>query len=97
MFMGADLVVKCVLIGLTAASVATWTIALVKVLEAWKLPHQTQVGLIRIRSSDSLPEAQQKLANGSSSVTRLVNSAVDELAKSGPMLTAGGIKERIAI
>ncbi len=97
MFLGADLVVKGVLIGLAIASVMTWTIALVKLFEAWRLSRQTRAGLVHLRSSSSLTEAQERLASRSSAVRRLVNAAIDEVVKSGPSLTADGIKERIVI
>ena len=82
MFMGADIVVKIVMIGLAFASLITWTICVAKLLE---LRHETKRAKKRIKvlaNDISLMEAERDARSGKDAVSRLVQSAAAEAALS---------------
>ncbi|MBC8831518.1 tonB-system energizer ExbB, partial [Escherichia coli] len=73
--MGADIVVKLVMIGLAIASLITWTICVAKLLE---LRHETRRAKKRIKvlgNDISLMEAERDARNGKDAVSLLVQSA----------------------
>lgn len=94
MFRAADIVVKAVMIGLALASVATWTILIVKLFEYGAAMARVGRGARRIEEADSL-RAVLPTANGSAPDARMLRAAARELNRSGPELSASGIQDRI--
>jgi biopolymer transport protein ExbB len=95
MFVGADLIVKAVMIGLAFASVVTWTVWLAKSIELMLAKRSTAAALKRLAAAPSLPEAQLALGADKSPVANLLRAATDEIRLSGD-LPPSGIKQRIA-
>ena len=95
MFMQADVVVKAVMIGLALASVATWTVLLVKTIQLRTARRATRGALTRILAARSLPDAVPQLTGQTNAVGRLLAVAAEEVEKSRG-LPAEGIKERVA-
>lgn len=96
MFMGADIVVKLVMIGLAFASLITWTICVAKLLE---LRHETRRAKKRIKvlgNDISLAEAERDARSGKDAVSKLVQSAAAEAALSDTM-NDEGFKERVEL
>ena len=96
MFMGADIVVKLVMIGLAFASFITWTICVAKLLE---LRHETKRAKKRIKvlgNDISLAEAERDARNGKDAVSKLVQSAAAEAALSDTV-NDDGFKERVEL
>jgi biopolymer transport protein ExbB len=95
MFLHADIVVKAVIIGLALASVATWTVLMVKTVQLRLARRAAHRACATLMSSLSLFGAITQLAGQRSAVIRLVAAAEDELDRSRD-LSAEGIKERVA-
>jgi len=95
MFLHADIVVKAVIIGLALASVATWTVLLVKTIQLRLARRAARRASMVLMSSPSLLSAIRQLAGQRSAVIRFLTAAEDELDKSRD-LSPEGIKERIA-
>ena len=95
MFLHADVVVKAVIVGLALASVATWTVLLVKTIQLRLARRAARQASTVLLSSRSLLVAIGQLAGLRNAVTRLLAAAEDELDKSRD-LSAEGIKERVA-
>jgi len=95
MFVQADVVVKAVMIGLALASVATWTVLLVKTIQLQAARREGLRALATVLSARSLLEAARQIADQGNAVGRLLAAAEDEVEKSRG-LPAEGIKERIA-
>ena len=96
MFMGADIVVKLVMIGLAFASLITWTICVAKLLE---LRHETKRAKKRIKvlgNDISLAEAERDARSGKDAVSKLVQSAAAEAALSDTV-NDEGFKERVEL
>ncbi|MBP0615717.1 tonB-system energizer ExbB [Jiella sp. KSK16Y-1] len=99
MFLAADWVVKGVMIGLALASLATWTILLVKGFEVFSAKWRARAGVKRLARADSLDAAigdDKSAARWRGPVGALARSAAHEWHRSGE-LSAEGIKERVAI
>ncbi|HVJ52767.1 MAG TPA: tonB-system energizer ExbB [Aliidongia sp.] len=94
MFLGANLVVKAVLIGLALASVATWTIWLAKSVELRSMRGKARQVLAQLRKAESLREALGEISIDHPAA-ELARIAAEENAVSGP-LPPDGIKERVA-
>ncbi|WP_334175318.1 tonB-system energizer ExbB [Pseudoxanthobacter sp.] len=92
MFLAADWVVQAVMTGLAAASVATWTIALYKVIELARSRRRVARGLARLGAAPSLATATAGLHH-CGAVAAFAACALSELKLSGT-LPAAGIKER---
>src|SRR4029077_20490565 len=82
MFMQADIVVKAVIIGLALASVATWTVLLVKMVQLRLARRSAGRAVTVLMSSPSLFGAIRQLAGQRSAVIGLVAAAEDELDRS---------------
>ncbi len=93
MFLGADHVVKGVIGGLATASVVTWAIFLMKLLELTGLRRRTIGSRRRIARVHSLGEAMKQVGRRNDPSARLVRAAVEE-AEMSRGLPAEGIKER---
>src|SRR5271170_5502895 len=95
MFQDADLVVKIVLIGLTFASLVTWTVWLAKTIELRSARREVRKDLRILNSSATLAQAHEQLRDGTSPVSLLMQAAGQEIRLSAN-LRAEGLKERIA-
>jgi len=95
MFLHADIIVKAVIIGLALASVATWTVLLVKTIQLRLARRAARRAVTVLMSCPSLFAGIRQLAGQRSAVIRLVAAAEDELDRSHG-LSAEGIKERVA-
>ncbi|MGY3454372.1 tonB-system energizer ExbB [Bradyrhizobium sp. USDA 4353] len=95
MFMQADMVVKAVMIGLALASVATWTVLVVKTIQLRSALRTARGALGVAVAARSLSDATGRSAAEDGVVGRLLAVAEDEIDKSRG-LPADGIKERVA-
>ena len=95
MFLNADIVVKAVMVGLLAASVATWTIWLGKTLQLAAARRRALRGLRALADADDLAALSRDLV-APGPVAALVATAAAEVERSGA-LPADGIKERAAL
>jgi biopolymer transport protein ExbB len=96
MFLNADIVVKAVMVGLLAASVATWTIWLAKTTQLAGARRRALRGLRVLAQADSLGAVVKAGNLGRGPVAALVAAAADEVSRSGA-LPAEGVKERAAL
>jgi len=95
MFMQADLVVKAVMVTLALASVATWTVLLVKTIQLRSARRAARDALTILLSARSLPDAIRQTGPHSGDTGRLLAVAEEEIEKSRG-LGPDGIKERVA-
>jgi biopolymer transport protein ExbB len=95
MFMQADIIVKAVMIGLALASVATWTVLLVKMIQLRSARRAARGALATVLSARSLADAVRQTEQQNGPIARLLAVADDEIEKSRG-LAADGIKERVA-
>jgi biopolymer transport protein ExbB len=96
MFVGADSVVKAVLIGLAFASVVTWTVWLAKTIEIVICKRRLQAALNILASVRSTSEGVERLADTKGEVRQFLDAAVTELKLSTGSVERDGVKERIA-
>ncbi|MBO0905032.1 tonB-system energizer ExbB [Jiella sonneratiae] len=99
MFLAADWVVKGVMIALGLASLATWTILVVKGLEVSSAKWRARRGVRRLARADSLGDAigdERSGAKWRGPVGALARAAAFEWRRSTG-LSAEGVKERVAI
>jgi biopolymer transport protein ExbB len=96
MFMSADILVKAVIVGLTFASLVTWTILLAKSLQLSSARRQLGAALKRISDARSLSEAQLALGSMQNVLASLLSAAIQEVRMSADSGGEGGIKERAA-
>ena len=99
MFMGADIVVKGVMIGLAFASVLTWTILIVKLLEMLGATRAAQRSAALIATAPTLAEAVAASATRTDPASRMLRVAAEEVERSVPALDAAGtagLKDRVS-
>ena len=96
MFVGADFVVKAVIIGLAFASIVTWTVWLAKTIELLMIKGRLRRELRTLARVRSSADALQQLAPSSGVVAQFLGAALTELELSAGALEKDGIKERIA-
>jgi biopolymer transport protein ExbB len=96
MFLSADVLVKAVIVGLTFASLVTWTILLAKSIQLSSARRQLGAALQRIADIRSLNEAQIALGPTDNVLTSLLSAAIQEVRMSADSGGEGGIKERAA-
>ncbi|MDO8288636.1 MAG: tonB-system energizer ExbB [Parvibaculum sp.] len=97
MFMGADIVVKTVLLGLVFASVLTWTIWLSKSLELAAARRKVIAASKALSSVSTLSEALSAVGKGGNPVQALVFAADLEMRMSADSAATDkdGVKERV--
>ncbi|MFD2235071.1 tonB-system energizer ExbB [Phaeospirillum tilakii] len=95
MFMSADSIVQTVMVGLTLASVATWSLWLVKVVELALARRRVRQVKATLEETVSLNEAIARLGDVAGAEAHLARAAMAEARLSGEGSTAG-LKERIA-
>ncbi|MEH2480664.1 biopolymer transport protein ExbB [Nitrobacteraceae bacterium AZCC 2146] len=96
MFMGADIVVKAVMIGLAFASLVTWTVWLAKTIELGRETRIAKRRLALLESDTTLAQVEHDSADSSDAVAQLIHSAVRETMLSHGLFD-DGFKERIAL
>jgi biopolymer transport protein ExbB len=96
MFLTADPVVKGVLIGLTLASVVTWTVWLAKSIEILRAKWRVGAAVRTLAQVRSSGEGIERLARNGGEVAQLLDAAATELEMSAGSLDRDGIKERVA-
>ncbi len=96
MFVSADPVVKAVLIGLTFASVVTWTVWLAKTVEIVFAKRRVRGALEVLTSVGSTTEGVERLASAEGEVPEFLDATMTELKLSAASIAKKGIKERIA-
>ena len=92
MFMGADWVVKAVMIGLAVASMLTWTVLLAKSVELAGVKRRLKPALQTLTRARALDDAKTEDGIGSA----LIDAARAELTLSSDAPHKEGIKERVA-
>lgn len=95
MYRQADIVVKAVMIGLIFASVVTWTVLIVKLVEYLIAMSAIGRGARRIEAAESLRAALSG-ADGRGPDARMLRAAARELNRSASGLSPDGVRERIA-
>jgi biopolymer transport protein ExbB len=96
MFMGADIVVKIVMIGLAFASLLTWTICVAKMLELRSETSHAKRRIEVLGNDISLADAERDARDGKDAVSLLVQSAATEAALSDTV-NDEGFKERVEL
>lgn len=96
MFMGADIVVKLVMIGLAFASLITWTICVAKLLELRSETSRAKDRIDILGNDISLAEAERDARAGNDAVARLVQSAAAEASLSDTV-NDEGFKDRVEL
>ncbi len=97
MFLGADTIVKGVLIGLVIASLITWTITVAKALDIAAASRNARRARSILMDAADLSEASQRVAETRGVIQEFVTCAIDEANRSGADLPSEGIKERVAL
>jgi biopolymer transport protein ExbB len=96
MFLSADILVKAVMVGLTFASLATWTVFIAKAIELSVLRRRLRGALARIADARSLADAQFALGAKDSVLAFLLDAAMREARLSAGISSDSGIRERAA-
>jgi biopolymer transport protein ExbB len=96
MFLGADMLVKGVMVGLVLASLATWTVFIAKTLEMSMAKSRLRTALDQAGTAGSLAAAQQMAASRQTVLSTLLSAAENELRLSGDLRGDAGVKERVA-
>ncbi|ODA67153.1 Biopolymer transport protein ExbB [Methyloligella halotolerans] len=99
MFMGADWVVKTVMIGLAIASFITWTVLVAKSIEIAGAKRRARYALKVIASSANLDDAVAQLGPRRGAPAMLVRAAEEEMKASAFLVDNAkgeGVKERLA-
>lgn len=98
MFLSADWVVKAVMMGLALASVATWTIFIVKMIEISTAKRRARAALKAVNQAGSLSELELAMKTDKGTGPLLVDAAVIEVQASISAIDAAGnegVKERL--
>lgn len=98
MFLSADWVVKAVMMGLALASVATWTIFIVKMIEISTAKRRARIALKAVNQAGSLSELELTMKTEKGTGPLLVDAAVIEVQASISAIDAAGnegLKERL--
>ena len=97
MFVAADLVVQAVMVGLAVASVVTWTVLQVKLLELGAAMRRTRAVAAALAAARSLADVTERFGARDGAAGELVAAAQAELELSADALDRDGIKERIGL
>lgn len=96
MFLGADIIVKAVMIGLACASLVTWTVWLAKTIE---LRRKSALAVQRTHALEGrmkLAEAAERAGDAHDAVAQLIQSCAREAELSGGIVD-DGLQERVAL
>ena len=92
MFLNADPIVKCVLIGLLFASVVTWTVWLAKTIEIFLARRRVRSALTILPGAASLSNGDEQISRTKNEIGRFLAAAVTELRLSPNPLEREGSK-----
>ena len=95
MFLSADSIVQTVMVGLTLASVATWSLWLVKVVELGRARRRVRQVSAALDETVSLDEAIARLGHVTGAEAHLVRAAMTEARLSGGGSTEG-LNDRVS-
>jgi biopolymer transport protein ExbB len=96
MFMGADIVVKAVMVGLAVASLLTWTVWLAKSIELRRKGAQALQRTRALEANIRLTEAAERVGDAHDAVAQLIQSCAREAELSGGIID-DGLQERVAL
>jgi biopolymer transport protein ExbB len=96
MFLSADILVKAVMVGLTLASLATWTVFIAKAIELSVLRRRLRRAQAKIADARSLADAKLALGARDSVLAFLLDAALREARLSAGISSDSGIRERAA-
>lgn len=96
MFVGADVVVKAVMIGLALASLAAWTVWLAKSIELRRVAAQARRGLSVLENGTTLAQVEAECGEASDAVSQMIRSVAREASLSGG-LQDDGFAHRVAL
>src|SRR6202007_2289042 len=96
MFLGADVVVKTVMIGLAFASLVTWTVWLAKTIELQAAKNLARRRLAMLERGGSLFDAVRACGTKRDAVAQLITSTAREAELSDGIID-DGFKERVAL
>ena len=97
MFLSADIVVEAVMIGLTFASLVTWTIWFAKMVELTVAQQRLRGAIAVLGEGRSFVECLKQMRRRVDATTALMQAAAGELRLSAGGLDPIGVKERIAL
>jgi biopolymer transport protein ExbB len=95
MFLGADIVVQIVMLGLVFASVLTWTVWVVKSLELLRARSRARRATRHLAKAETLGEAVKTQGFGRGPATEMLRAAAAEVRLSAD-IPGDGVKERVA-
>lgn len=96
MYLGADIVVKAVMIGLALASILTWTIGVAKGLELVRAKRRLRLEVADLKTARTLNQAADQARAKHSFSSLLIEDAQNELELSARSSEKEGIKERVS-
>ena len=97
MFMAADIVVQAVMVGLAFASVLTWTVLQVKVLELARARRRARGVKAALDGARSLVDVSGRFSSTDGPAGELIAAAANELRLSADAPDKDGVKERIGL
>jgi biopolymer transport protein ExbB len=95
MFLGADILVKAVMVSLALASLLTWTVFLAKLAEIALARRRLAAALARLARCASLSEGLEALGAERNVLAVLVRKTVEEVRLSAGIDNPAGLKERV--
>ncbi len=99
MFIHADIVVQAVMVGLAFASVVTWTVFIVKLIELAAATRRAGRSYGRIETADDIASALRITGQRNDPASLMLRAAAREVDRSAPALALvgqQGVKERVA-
>jgi len=96
MFLGASPVVQAVMIGLALASVATWTIAIAKIIELTSARRKARAALTMLEDARSLSQAAERIGFSQGTAAVLVRAVLAETHQSADAPSRDGLMDRAA-
>ncbi|WP_298371785.1 tonB-system energizer ExbB [Azospirillum sp.] len=96
MFLGASPVVQAVMIGLALASVATWTIAIAKIIELTSARRKARAALVMLEDARSLSQAAERVGFSQGTAAVLVRAVLAETHQSADAPSRDGLMDRAA-
>jgi biopolymer transport protein ExbB len=95
LFFHADIIVRCVMLGLIGASIVTWTVLLAKGIELLLAQRRLLQALDHAEEQRTLAELQMSTRAGHGPAARMAAAAAKEILLSGDQ-EPDGVKERVA-
>jgi biopolymer transport protein ExbB len=96
MFLNADIVVKAVMVGLTFASLVTWTVWLAKTIELFFARRRARQRIRMLETGSGLADAARASADDRDAIAQLIQTTAREAELSGGIVD-DGLKERVGL